>query len=470
LKSKILLIEDDESFVNSVRLMLAEYPVEVVWAASGADGIKKYRENIHGFASIVVDYCLPDWKGSDVARHLRKLNPIQDILFATGHTEPEYYVDLLETGCARSFIQKGKPVEHIRQCILDSISVFHSHNKVTNSDDYSPTKAEQELKAEGIVGKSPALYEILKTIKKVRGSTSSILLIGESGSGKEVITSALVEKGRKLITISCAEFIESEHSLETRLFGYKKGSFTGAERDTPGLLHNAHQGIVFFDELQELSRSGQAKLLRLFQEGKYRPYGDHSGQEISIKFQPICAAKPEIWEMIKNGTFLEDLYHRVNKIEIRIPPLRERNEDIEPLVRHFSDLLNGSNPPNQRKFFRAATIAEMAKHSWSRNNVRELQTAVESMYRLADTDIIIPSDFENYLMRSIRPGDELVSQAIVPLEYSVHKVEFERIVSVLKRCRTRIEAASKLGISRFDLKRKMEKLGIVPESYLLGTQ
>jgi len=466
MKTKILLIEDSESFANTVRLMLRGHPVEVVVAETGAQGIKAYRESIHNFATVIIDYCLPDLKGSEVALTLRKINPNQDFLFTSGYSEPEFLIDFLEVGGMRSFLFKDRPVEEIRSRILDSVSIYQTKNRIVGRDDYEPTKREAEMRLIGFVARSTAMYEIYEKIQKYKESPYPVLIVGETGTGKELIARALVPSKKNLIVVNCPRFVQSENLLEAELFGYVKGAFTGANADSAGLLSQVHDQVLFLDEFHQLSTASQAKLLRLLQEMRYRRVGDNSGREISINFKLIAAAKPEIYKMIENGQFLEDLLHRVGQLQIHVPPVRERLDDVEPLVRMIQDDFNSGKPIEKHRQLRASTVGELLKHPWT-GNVRQLQSAIRQMLTDADGDIVNPPDFERFLTTT---NSNTGSKQVVPLEESMRKFEVDQIISVLKNCRTQVEAAVKLGVNRSSFNRRLSQLGIDAENYLIQTQ
>jgi DNA-binding NtrC family response regulator len=460
MKSNILVVEDDEAFVNALRLAFRNQGVEIHWAANAAGGISAYRQKVHGFASVIIDYSLPDQKGSDVARTIRKLNPGQDILFASGHRDPDFLIDLLETGAARTFLPKGLPMEEIKSRVLDSIALWENRGRVLGPDEYVPSKAELELRSAGFVGRSAGLYGVLQKIERYRESPYPTLITGETGVGKELVAQALAPKGKTLITINCARFAQSENLLESELFGHVKGAFTGANADKAGLLTRAHGHAIFFDELHELPLSAQAKLLRVLEDMRFRRVGDDSGREISIETRVIAATKPDIRDRIKNKLFLEDLYHRVAQLEIMVPPLRERPDDIEPLVRHFQDEFNASKGPLDRKQFRISTVQEMARHPWT-GNVRELKSFVRRLLTDCRSDIVNPADFQALLAEGGK-----APAAAINLASSVENLEATEIRKALQSCRTLNEAATRLGLTRWSLNRKLERLGIDPQPLL----
>jgi len=313
---KVLLIEDDDNFSNAVELALRNHQVNIVRAPTGGEGVRLFKQKPHSFATVIIDYCLPDIKGSEVAQIIRRTNSSQDFLFATGFTETENLLDLLETGGARSFLNKGRPIAELINRILESVSLYLHQNRLISYETEEPEKIELEIRTEGFVGRSLKKYEVVKTIRKFRQEKYPTLIIGETGTGKELVAQALCPKDKRLIVVDCPRYSKSENLLESDLFGHVKGAFTGADKESPGLLSQAHDQVVFFDELHQLFIEAQAKLLRFLQEMKYRKLGDHSGREISINFKLIAAAKPEIFELIKQGRFLEDLLYRIGRLEI----------------------------------------------------------------------------------------------------------------------------------------------------------
>ena len=464
MKKKLLLIEDDESFFEAIELMLADYPIEVIWADTGAKGIQIYQQNPHGFANVIVDYVLPDLRGTEVCQHLRRLNPDQGILFASGFLNVEYLTDQLETGAA-GFLKKGSPTAGLRDQILRVISNYEKRTRVIGFDDYEPGKAEIELKQEGIIGRSQSMHAVLSQVKTARNSPYPTLIIGETGVGKELIAKALTPKGKKLVSVNCASFKDRENMLEAELFGYVKGAFTGADHDTVGLVTQAQNHVLFLDELHHLSMSAQAKLLRFLQEMKFRRVGDNGAPETSIKFKLIAAVQSDINDRLKNKEFQPDLIERVGALVIRVEPLRDRPEDIEPLVRFFQDEFNDGRVPTDKKQIRISTIDEMMKQPWP-TNVRGLQNSVKQMLTNCKDDIVNPKDFKAYLDRNLLTKIDVVQDDSKSLKEATKLFMIEMIKGVLKKSRTQTEAALRLGIPFSSFVRTLAKLGINPEFFL----
>ncbi len=461
MNAKILLVEDDESFAQSFKLMLREHPIEVVWAPDAKSGIRSFQAaGANHFATVVIDYVLPDMKGSEVCQHLRRLSADQEFLFTSGHQEPEFLTDILETGSA-GFLVKGRGVEEMRERVLRSVDQYQKKSRVVGKDAYSPSQAELELRAAGFIGRSESLYQILKETERYRASPYRTLIVGETGVGKELVARALVPPGRNLVAINCAAFRDKENLLESELFGYVKGAFTGAEKDTVGLVMQAHNNVLFLDELHHLSLSAQAKLYRFLQEMKFRRVGDGSGREISVDFKLIAAVQPDIKERVADGRFTKDLIRRVSELVIQVPPLRERPEDIEPLVRHFQEEYNAGKPQEKRKQFRISTIHEMTKHSWD-GNVRTLRGAVRKMLTDCQADIVNPRDFKFYLETDFLGAGNSTQADPASLETEKDELQKRHITDALARSRTRSEAASGLACHFPHSVEKQKNLGSLP--------
>ncbi|HEY8270973.1 MAG TPA: sigma 54-interacting transcriptional regulator [Pseudobdellovibrionaceae bacterium] len=465
MKAKILLIEDDESFARSFSLILREQPVEVVWAADAKAGIQAYKAAPYSFATVVIDYVLPDLKGSEVCQHLRRLHPEQEFLFTSGHRDLDILTDILETGTS-GFLRKGRSPEETRERVLRSLEQYSKKTRIIGADNYSPSQAELELNMAGMTGCSKGLYQVVKDVQNYKQSPYSTLIVGETGVGKELVAQALVPKGKNLITINCAAFRDKENLLESELFGHVKGAFTGADKNTVGLVAQAHNNVLFLDELHHLSISAQAKLLRFLQEMKYRQVGDGSGKETSVNFKLITAVQPDIKERVADGRFMQDLIRRVNDLVIQVPALNERPEDIEPLVRKFQNEFNTDKPVEKRKQFRISTINEMMRHNWI-GNIRTLKGAIRQMLTDCQSDIIEPKDFKNYLLnKDVLSSNTAIMPNVESIEDAKNELESKIMKEALALGRTRSQAALRLGMALSTFTRRLKELGINPELYL----
>ena len=460
-----MLVEDDKTFAESFKIVFRLRQIDVVWAPTGAKGISEYKLDPHGFAVVVLDYELGDLKGSEVCQHLRRINPDQEFLFSTGHERLDYFTDILETG-TNGFFTKGKSSPEVMiEKVLGSISKYQTKNRIIGLDNYVMSQGEAELKVAGFTSRSKQMYEILKQINRYRDSEYPTLIVGETGVGKELVAHALTPKGKNLITVNCPAYLDKENLLESELFGHVKGAFTGADKDSVGLVMQAHNNVLFLDELHQLSISAQAKLLRLLQEMKFRKVGDGSGKEMSVNFKLIAAVQPDIKDRIESGQFLQDLIARISVLVIQVPPLRDRPDDIEPLVRKFQDEFNNGKTISQRKQLRLSTVEAMTKLPWERN-VRTLGAAVKQLLTDCPTNIVEPVDLKKYL--STHFLDKKNANIIDSSTHSEAKQKFESqlFVDALNASRTRTEAAKRLEIPLATFIRKLKDLGIEPELYL----
>lgn len=467
MKSKILLVEDDVNFYNCISLLLEDHDVDVVWCDQGLKAIQLYKQDPHSYAVVIIDYILPDLKGSEVCQLLRRTNQDQEFLFASGHSDPEFLTDQLETG-ASGFLRKGTDVSAIKNKILTCINRYNEKHRLISFTTSEQTLAEAALKNYGIIARSGVMAQMLQEIESAKNSPYPTMIIGETGTGKELVAKALVPERKKLISINCASFYQRENLLESELFGYVKGAFTGADKDTLGLVARANNQVLFLDELHQLPVAAQAKLLRFLQEMKFRRVGDNSEAEIKVQFKLICAVQPDIKNRIHEKSFLPDLYERVSTLLINVPPLKDRAEDIDLLVQFFQNQFNKDKVFREQKQFKISTIAEIKKHSWP-SNIRGLQNAVFQMMTNCKNELVEPIDFKNYLSRSAISVNDIAPKDFENLQHSdeVESFETSKIISCLKKCKTRSEAALRMGLPLTTLMRKINKLGIDPSFYLL---
>ena len=468
MKIRILLVEDDELYYKRFKAMFEGENVEIVWASSGQRGIQAFKQNPNAFAVVVIDYKLPEMTGAEVCRYLRKISPDQEFIFASAFKNLEYWEDLLETGSS-GFIFKAHPPEIAKSKVKNSITKYMERTRVLGFDEHEESKIELELKAFKIIGRTPSMYAVAKDIEVAKPSPYSVLVIGETGTGKELVAQALTPSDKTLVAINCASFADSD-LMESQLFGHVKGAFTSADHETKGLVMQAHNNVLFLDELHKLTLSAQAKLLRFLQEMKFRKVGDNSAKETPVNFKLIAAVQPDIRERVKDGRFLPDLIERVGSLMIEVPPLRDRLDDIEILVRKFQDDFNKGKLIEQQKQVRISTVAEMMKYSWP-TNVRGLQNAVKFMLTNSKDSIAEPKDFRIYLERAVTNDMSAPAQVMTEaIGEAVNDLERRRIEEALRQSQTRKEAAQRTGLSFSTFLRKLQKLGINPEMFLIRVE
>jgi transcriptional regulator with GAF, ATPase, and Fis domain len=311
-----------------------------------------------------------------------------------------------------------------------------------------------------IIGRSPTMKEVLRLLDKIVQTEEPVLITGESGTGKELIARAIHGKGprakRPFLSENCAALTDT--LLESELFGHVRGSFTGADRDKKGLFELADHGTLFLDEVADMSPDMQKKLLRALQEGEIRPVGGKAVRQVDVRI--VSASNKELDRLVRAGEFREDLYYRLKVLTIRLPPLRERKEDIPPLIEHFLTL----HAPKTRRaqHLGAGVVEALTAYDWP-GNIRELENEVKRMLALGEDEITVDV-LSDVVRRGTRPaplGDDGPVQNLVELVEGVERREIVKALTLAEGNKTR--ASDLLGISRFTLQRKLEKYGMLEE-------
>ncbi len=376
---KILVVEDEKSMREVLKILLDGENYEVMTASDGLEGLSSLDKDI--FDLVITDMKMPKADGFQVLKKVKEISPDTIVIMITAFGTKETAIEAMKLG-AYDYINKPFNIDEIRLIVRRSLEKKRLSDEIT----ILRQKIETTYSIENIIGQSPKMQEMFKLIPKIAQSNSNVLIIGESGSGKELVATALhnlsYRKDKNLITINCAAF--SEGLLESELFGHMKGAFTGAMFNKQGLFEIADGGSVFLDEIGEMPVSLQAKLLRVIENGTFRRVGGTT--DIKVDVRVISATNKDIKEEVTSGRFREDLYYRLNVVPINIPPLRERKEDIPLLVEHFlkktSDNLKRITPKAMKL---------LMDYSW-KGNVRELENIIERTALLTDEEEIQPAD------------------------------------------------------------------------------
>ena len=390
------------------------------------------------FDLCLTDMRLPDGDGLELVEHIQRLYPELPVAVITAHGNMETAIQALKTG-AFDFVSKPVDLENLRNLVSNALKLAAKRSQT------GPT----------IIGESDQITKLRNTIKKLARSQAPIYISGESGTGKELVARMIHEQGSRsdnsFIPVNCgaipAELMESE------FFGHLKGSFTGANTDKQGLFQVANGGTLFLDEVAELPLSMQVKLLRAIQEKAIRPVGGHKEESVDIRI--LSATHKDLAKMVADGDFRQDLFYRINVIELKVPPLRDRGDDTFLLVDHIlSDLSieigeNLTLSSAARKALKAYTFP---------GNVRELENILERAMTLCDGDVIEEADLQ---LPKDNLADTLPSSNDMYLEPYLDSIERERIVAALEQTRWNKTAAAKvLGISFRALRYRLEKLGL----------
>ncbi len=391
--ANILIIEDEEAIRNVLANIISEEKEKhtVETAENGMAGVAQFKDN--DFDLILCDIKMPKMDGMEVLDRLMALKPEIPIIMISGHGDIDTAVSALKKG-AYDFISKPPDLNRLLLSVrnaLDRKSLAQENAKLNQQNKILKKKVSEKYQ---MIGSSSALADIQKIIEKVAPTDARVLITGPNGSGKELVAHAIYEKSTRndkpLVEVNCAA-IPSE-LIESELFGHMKGSFTGAVKDKAGKFEQAHSGTLFLDEVGDMSLSAQAKVLRALQEGKVTRVG--GDKEIAVDVRVLAATNKNLQEEIEKGKFREDLYHRLSVIEIGVPALNDRKEDIPELVEFFTQRI-ANEYGDQPKEFSKEAIKELQKRDWS-GNIRELRNVVERLIILGG-DPISKEDVKQYL-------------------------------------------------------------------------
>jgi DNA-binding NtrC family response regulator len=376
---KGLVIDDDVSMLDLMKLQLSNNGFDVMTADRGGQGVELIKEN--DFDIILTDLNLPDIDGIEMVKKAKELSPHTEIIMITGHGSTEKAIEAIKSG-AYHYIEKPVEFEELALLIEKAIERKQQAAEIRELRG----KLSKPASFAGIVGGSKSMQDIYEMIGSVAESDANILILGESGTGKEIIANAIHFKSHRakkpFVKVNCSAL--PKDLIESELFGHIKGAFTGATADKVGHIGRSNGGSLLLDEIAEMPTELQPKLLRVLQEKVYNRVGSDRPQEAD--FRLICATNRDPFESIKNDSLREDLYYRINTIEIRIPPLRERMDDVPMLAEHFLQIYSDKYKRNITGFSQSA-YDQMLNYSW-RGNVRELEHVIERAILLSKENVI----------------------------------------------------------------------------------
>ncbi len=374
----LLIVDDEASLRDFLSIVFEEEGCRVQTAATLADAraaVEKDEPDL-----ILCDLMLPDGSGLDLLREVKAGNPSIAVIMITAHTSTKSAVEALKAG-AFDYIAKPFDIEELKIIVHNAVE----RKELEDENLHLRTALEERFTFANIIGRSSRMQEIFSIVQRIAKTTSTVLISGESGTGKELIARAVhYNSGRrgKFVSINCGALPET--LLESELFGHERGAFTGAIREKRGLFHEADRGTIFLDEIGETSTAMQIKLLRVLQDRVVRRVG--SNTETQVDARVISATNQDLTEAIKNGTFREDLFYRINVIPIALPALRQRKEDIPLLVDHFiAKFCDSLGVPHKR--ISSDAMRAIEKYSWP-GNVRELENVIERMIALESSEVL----------------------------------------------------------------------------------
>ncbi len=449
---KILIVDDEESMVQFLSILLSKEGYEVHVARSGRDALQRAEEE--NYDVVVTDIKMPgEIDGLGVLSGVKKIDPSIPVVIRTAFASQKSAIDALNRG-AYQYLEKSAKNDEIRLVIKNALAM----RRVQSENVLLKRQLKRSDDAKEIIGHSEQIQRVMKLVEKVADSDSTILIVGESGTGKELIAKRIHYLSRRsegpFVSINCGAL--PKDLLESNLFGHVKGSFTGAVRDQEGLLAVAGGGSFFLDEVGETLPATQVKLLRALQEREIIPVGGTKPRKIDVRL--IAATNADLERAITENRFRADLYYRLNVIQVRLPALRERKEDIEEMVEHFLKKLTvGKEPKAVSKEARDSLLA----YDWP-GNVRELENVIERAVILTDDGVITPEDLPERVIQGAKGRGSLV---IDNPTMTLDELEREYILKVLHHTGGQKKRASEvLGINPSTLYRKLLSYGLLQES------
>jgi len=450
---KILIVDDELNMRLVLSAMLRKEGYDVTAAANGQEALRMLQQN--DVAVVITDLKMPDIDGMELLTRLSDSHPEIPVIMITAHGTVATAVEALKKG-AFDYITKPFDIDDLKNVLDKAVKT-----RQLKESELSCSPA--EIERIGMIGASAKTLEIFETIQRVAPMTTTVLITGETGTGKELVADAIhynsPRKNHPLIKINCAAIAET--LMESELFGYERGAFTGAVVTKPGKFELAHKGTLFLDEVSEIPREMQVKLLRVLQEQEFERVGGLRTIKVDVRI--IAATNQNLLRQVQAGSFREDLYYRLNVFPIHIPPLRERKEDILPLLGYFLEKFNRKLGLSLQ--MREEVKAMLLRYDWP-GNIRELENLVERMMLLAKHQVItlrdIPEEFKRGLDKIVTlPAAESKKPLKEFIRGHVENVEKEMIVRCLKKCGGNITRASKkLGLSRKGLQLKMIKYNL----------
>jgi two-component system response regulator AtoC len=441
----LLVVDDDPVTVNLLEEVLSKEGYGVTTALSGEEAIALGMENV--FDMIITDVRMGEKDGIEVLRSFKKISPETTVVVITAFGSIENAIEAIREG-AFDYVSKPFKLEEIKFTIRMALE----HRRLLQENKFYRQELLNKYQFKNVIGRTPQMFHVYKTIAKVADSKSTVLLYGERGTGKELIARSIhynsLRNNRLFIPVDCASLVET--LMESELFGHVRGAFTGAHSAKKGLFEEADGGTLFLDEVSNLNLSMQTKLLRFLQEHEIKRVGGM--ESIRVDVRVIAAANQPLEPLIKDGKFREDLYDRLNVVSITLPALRERKDDIPLLANHFLQKFSQENNKNISHISPEA-LEILFQYSWP-GNVRELEHTIERAVILSTHPIILPEDLPRKMFIETR-GTE-----ILPAEksLSLREVEKRYVLKVLQETGGNKKKASEiLGIDRTTLYRILEK-------------
>jgi two-component system response regulator HydG len=450
---RVLVVDDEEPHAVAVAESLERVGYECVVATSGSEALRLIEEQV--FEIIITDLIMEGAGGMEVLAKAKRELPDAEIVILTGHSTVKTAVTAMQAG-ASNYLIKPLDINELRT-VADKAS---QSQRLHRSNLELQRQLNEKFGFEGVIGSSPAMHGVVAKLRQIAPTSASVLITGESGTGKELVAKALhinsPRKNKPFVPLNCAEL--GEHVLESELFGHVKGAFTGADRDRIGRFQHANGGTLFLDEIGDMPMAIQVKLLRVLETGEIVRVGTNDPVKVNVRL--ISATHRDLADAIADGKFRQDLYHRLKVVSVKLPPLRERRDDMPLLIDYFLKEFATAHG----KAIRAVTPAVrkiLLGYSWP-GNVRELRNVIESMVVMDADGVLDTDDLTEELQQSASAGkgdgysgvDTLVGK-------SLEEIERHYILETLKLTSGNREEASRLlGIGERTLYRKLKEYQI----------
>jgi len=446
----LLVIDDNPGSVDLVSTAVAQEGLEILTAAGPEEGLDLFhnrRPNI-----VLTDLMMPRMNGLELLDRIMEVDPATDVILMSAYYTTESAVEAVRRG-ASDYLNKPVSIGSLRERIAGLVKEVRKRQRCLDLDDELRTNAEFE----GIVGRSPRMWEMFRRIRRVAPHYRSLLITGETGTGKDMVARAVHRLSPAVsgnyVVLNCSAIVET--LFESELFGHAKGSFTGATHDKPGLFEHAHGGTLFLDEIGDMPLGTQAKLLRVLQNQEVQRVGSLSARKVDVRV--VAATNHDLRAAVADKRFREDLYYRLSMVEIQTPRLADRKEDLPLLQRHlvarFAELYN----KDIRGITHRAQI-RLSQHSWP-GNVRELENVIGHAAMMASGDMLDAPDLPAYLNAS-EPAAEPAAE-VPPAGDTLAGVERAHIIRVLRESGGVVStAAGRLDVPRTTLNALMGRLGI----------
>lgn len=457
-RKRVLIVDDEQAIRESLQLLLKSN-FDVVTAQNGMAALESIQSAVPDL--VLLDLIMPQLGGMDTLRKIRELHQNIPVIMLTGTSTVKSAVEAMKIG-AKDYVNKPFDVEELTTIIVRTLEECGDSAAAPIGPSVS-AKSLPPIPGDfgPLVGKSPCMGELFTRVQQLAEHSTTVLITGESGTGKELIARQIHDRSTRsngpFVAINCAAIPET--LIESELFGHERGAFTHAVERRIGHFELANGGTLFLDEIGELSLSVQVKMLRFLQEQEFYRVG--RSKPIRVDVRVIAATNKHLEDLIKQGQFREDLFYRINVINLALPPLRDRFEDIEPLVQHFCTKFRPIYNDRVLQFDGAAMRA-LVEYDWP-GNVRELENVIESLMALCPHECVVLEDIPKKI-RARENGEGLKTQVFdgsIKFEDAERLFEREMIMKALKRTNfVQTRAAELLGISRRILKYKMDKLGI----------